>query len=264
MGTPDFMYNFPKPQFNFPTNIGWGNTNSWNFGYGTGFNTTLDLTKEVLPNGNYNLYVRVVNNNKEAKALFTNIAYRDMTRRAKGDNREFLVDVDYSTKNSPLVFSVRDSLISLDTPKTTDPMYNFFTNMSLTDSKLTIKGTSHSVGVSFSKDDNIVRKLVLENTANFKRYDFDLGSITDGDYQVTLVASDNLDKTRAWYNNTVDLSSVPAGNYLVYLENTVNNQTYYGELIDIAYTDFSKINNANYIFKRNDNIRLRVELEVKK
>ena len=230
---------------------------------GAWFNTNIDLSKEKIPNGNYNLYVHVINGTKEAKTLFTNIAYLDMTRRAKGDHREFLIDVDYSTKNSPLVFSIRDSLISLDTPKTTDPMYNFFTSMKLDNSKLTIKGTSHSVGVSFGVNDSITRKLVLENINTFERFDFDLGSITNGDYVVSLAVSDNKDKTRAWYNNTVDLKNIPSGNYLVYLENTVNGETNYGELIDIAYTDFSSINNSKYIFRRNDNIRLRVELEVK-
>ena len=236
-----------------------------NYDYSGGwFNTNIDLSKASLPNGNYHLYVRVVNGDKEAISLYTNIAYRDMTRRAKGTDREFMIEIDYSTVNSPLVFSVRDNLISLDTPKTIDPMYNFFTSMKLDNSKLTIKGTSHSYGVNFGVNEEVTRKLVLENTTDFTRYEFDLGSITNGDYQVTLIVSDNLDKTRAWYNNTIDLSEVKEGNYIVYLKNTVNNVTYYGELIDVAYTDFSKINNEKYNFKRNDNIRLRVEHDVKK
>ena len=236
-----------------------------NYDYSGGwFNTTIDLTKEVLPNGNYNIYVHVVNGAYEAKTLFTNIAYIEMTRRGKGDGREFIIDVDYSTLNSPLVFGVRDELISLDTPKSTDPMYNFFTNISLNNDNLTIKGTSHSYGVSFGINDNVIRKLILENVNDFSRYEFDLGSITNGDYQVTLAVSDNLDKTRSWYNKTINLSSIPTGNYVLYIENTVNNVSYYGEIIDASYTDFSKINNNNYQFKRNDNIRLRLELTVKK
>ena len=228
------------------------------------FNTTIDLSKEVLPNGNYNIYVHVINGTYEAKTLFTNIAYIEMTRRGKGDGREFIIDVDYSTLNSPLVFGVRDELISLDTPKSTDPMYNFFTSLNLTNNNLTIKGTSHSYGVSFGLNDNIQRKLILENSNTFERYEFDLGSITDGDYKVTLAVSDNLDKTRAWYNKTIDISSVPTGNYVLYIENTVNNVSYYGEIIDASYTDFTKINNSNYKFSRNDNIRLRLELSVNK
>lgn len=267
-----FVDETTKKEYTFPltkwTNYPYEMTNvddKQNYDYSGGwFNTTIDLTKEALPNGNYNIYVHVINGTHEAKTLFTNIAYIEMTRRGKGVGREFIIDVDYSTLNSPLVFGVRDELISLDTPKSTDPMYNFFTNISLNNNNLTIKGTSHSYGVSFGINDNVERKLILENTTTFQRFTFDLGSITNGDYQVTLAVSDNLDKTRSWYNKTIDLSSVTTGNYVLYIENTVNNVSYYGEIIDASYTDFSKINNANYKFKRNDDIRLRLELSVNK
>lgn len=237
---------------------------SKSFDYHDGwFKTNIDLDKDKLPNGDYRIYVKVYNKDKEAKVLFTNIAYMEMARREKGENREFMIDVDYSTLNSPLIFKVRDSLISLDTPKTTDPMYNYFNDIKLDNDKLIIKGTSHNVGVSLGNSDNVVRKLVLENKDNFNRFEFDLGSITNGDYVVSLPVSDDCDKTKAWYNNTVDLSTVPTGNYIVYIKNIVNNVTYFGEIFDVSYTDFSKINNDKYKFKRNDDIRLRVELEIK-
>ena len=224
------------------------------------FNTTIDLSKEVIPNGNYNIYVHVINGTYEALSLFTNVAYVDMTRRAKGDNREFTIDVDYSTLNSPLIFGIRDELISLDIPKSNDPMYNFFTEFKLSNNSLTIKGTSHSYGVSLGTKDNVERKLIFENTSDFSKYEYDLGSITNGDYKVTLAVSDNLDKTRAWYMKTIDLSDLPNGSYVLYIKNTVNNISYYGEIIDASYTDFSKINNENFLFKRNEDIRLRLEL----
>lgn len=225
------------------------------------FNEKIDLSS--LPNGDYTIYVYVKNQNKEAKTLFTNIAYQEMTRRAKGNKKEFLIEVDYSTLNSPLLFSVRDSLISLDIPKTFDTMYNFFNEISLNSNNLTIKGTSHNVGVNYGINDNVTRKLVFENKISFARYEFDLGSIIDGDYPISLAVSDSMDKTRAWYLKTINLSTLPKGDYVLYIKNTVNEITYYGEIFDVAYTDFDKINNANYIFKRNDNIRLRLELTKK-
>lgn len=225
------------------------------------FKSIIDVTN--LPIGNYKVYVKATNGKYTAKTLFTNIAYIDMTRRAKGDGKEFLIDVDYGTLNSPLIFSVRNTLISLDVPKTMDPMYNFFNEISLNDNKLSIKGTSHNYGVSLSKDDNVERKIVFENQETYELFERDLGSIIDGDYPITLAVSDNLDKTRAWYKNTIDLSGLSKGIYTVYIKNTVNNITYYGELIDVAYTDFSKINNAKYELNRNDNLRLRLELIVR-
>ncbi len=227
------------------------------------FKKTIDLSKNIIPNGNYTLYVKVINNKYEAKTLFTNIAYGEMTRRAKGDGREYAIDIDYSTINSPLVFSIRDNLISLDVPKTIDPMYNYFNEIVLDGDQLTIKGTSHSIGINYGIDDSIERKLVLENKNDFTKYEMELGSITNGDYPITLAVSDNMDKTRAWYNNTIDLSLVPSGTYVLYIKNTVNNITYYGEMIDVAYTNFDSINNEHYQFKRNDDLRLRMELTKK-
>ena len=224
----------------------------------------IDLSKENIPNGNYNLYVHVINGEYEAKTLFTNVAYVEMTRRAKGDNREFIIDVDYSTLNSPLVFGIRDELISLDEPKSNDPMYNFITDLKLDKDSLTIKGTSHNYGVRLSSKDEVERKIIFENTKDFTRYEYDLGSITNGDYKVTLAVSDNLDKTKAWYNKEIDLSTLPKGDYIIYIKNTVNKLSFYGEIIDASYTDFSKINNETYVFKRNDDIRLRLELTVNK
>ena len=226
------------------------------------FKSTIDLTD--LDSGDYTIYIKCTNNGVTSKTLFTNIAYQEMTRRAKGIDKEYLIEVDYTTLNSPLVFSVRDKLISLDVPKTIDPMYNYFNEIKLDNNKLTLKGTSHNYGVSYSINDNVERKIIFENQENFLKYEFDLGSITNGDYPITLSVSDNLDKTKAWFNKEIDLSSIPTGKYTIYIMNNVNNTRYYGELIDVMYTDFSKINNSNYVLSRNDNIRLRMELEVKK
>ena len=235
---------------------------SYNYNGGW-FKSVIDLSSSVIPNGNYTVYVHVLNGKYEARSLFTNIAYVDMTRRAKGEGREFLIEVDYTTLNSPLVFSIRDSLISLDVPKSIDPMYNFFNEIKLTDNILNIKGTSHNFGVSYGENDEVERKLVFENKDNYSIIEKDLGSITTGDYPITLSVSDNLDKTRAWYQNSIDLSDIPSGNYVLYIKNTVNKLTYYGEIVDVAYTDFTSINNERYELKRNDNIRLRLELTKK-
>lgn len=225
------------------------------------FNSNIDLSE--LPNGDYKVMVIVKNNNYFGGAFFTNIAYMDMTRRAKGNNKEFLIDVDYTTLYSPLLFSVRETLISLDVPKSIDPMYNFFNEISLSIDTLKIKGTSHNYGISYGKNDDVKRYLVLENINNYQRYELELGSITNGDYPITLAVSDNMDKTKAWFNNSVNLSNIPKGKYVLYIKNIVNNITYYGEVIDVSYTDFSKINNDKYHLSRNDDIRLRIEMEIK-
>ncbi len=48
----------------------------------------------------------------------------------------------------------------------------------------------------------------------------------------------------------------------MYVKTTSNDKTYYGELVDVAYTDFSKINSNKYQLRRIDNLRMRLELIV--
>ena len=111
--------------------------------------------------------------------------------------------------------------------------------------------------------DDIKRELIFENIDNFERISYDLSYIEDGPYKVELPVSDGKDKTRAWFKKTIDLSNLTPGNYAIYIKTTSNDKTYYGELVDVAYTDFSKINTDKYIFTRVDDSRLRVELTVK-
>lgn len=226
------------------------------------FNSNLDLT--LLPSGDYTIYVKALNGKYQTKTLFTNIAYMPMDRNVSNKNRGYRVEIDFSTSGSPLVFSVRDNgLLSNDVSPTIDPMYNFFTKIKFQDKYLHIRGTSHNYGVDLSPSKNVQRELILENNETFERYIYDIGSITNGDYKVTLALSDNCDKTRAWYDNKIDLSSVKAGTYTLYIRNTVDGKKYYGELIDIAWTDFAKINTNLYSLQRVDKRRLRVELIVK-
>ena len=229
---------------------------------GAWFKSEIDLSKDNLPNGDYAIYVEVMNGLYKSRTLFTNIGYMNMERRVKTDNRGYYLEVDYSTLNSPLLLSVRDNLISYDIPSTFDPMFNFFTNLSIENDNLLIKGTSHSNGVDFSIDKEVTRTIIFEETTSFTRYTFDLGSITNGDYPITLAVPDNCDKTRAWYYKAIDISSIPGGNYAIYIANTVDNVTYYGELIDIGYTNFTNINTNRYVFNRNSGNRLRLELKV--
>ncbi|MBQ8472684.1 MAG: glucosaminidase domain-containing protein [Bacilli bacterium] len=229
------------------------------------FQGEIDLCKDNIPEGDYTIYIEAINKDTKysTKTYFTNIAYLSMPRRIKSSTRGISFDIDYSYNGSPILLTIRDNhLLSYDEPTTLDPMYNFFNEISLKDTKLTINGTSHSVGVSYTKDDNVKREIIFENIKNFKRYNFQL-DLFEGPYKVVLPVSDNKDKTNAWFKKIIDLKELETGEYAIYIKTTSNNKTYYGELIDVAYTDFSKINTSKFEFTRNDNKRLRLELKVK-
>jgi len=237
-----------------------------NYNYKDGwFKGVIDLNKGSIPNGDYKIYIESYNLDSKymTKTYFTNIAYLDMERRVKTSDRGFSFDVDYSTLNSPILMTIRDNhLLSYDAPSSLDPMYNFFNELVINNNTLSITGTSHSIGSSYSKTDNIERSIIFENINTFERFIYNLGYIDNGPYKVELSVTDNLDKTRAWFKNNVDLDKLSKGTYAIYIKTTSNNKTYYGELIDIAYTDFKNINTEKYKFQRNDLKRLRLELIV--
>lgn len=229
---------------------------------GAWFNTNIDLS--TLKQGDYNIYVECYNSKYKTESYFTNLSYSNMERRVEYNNRGYSFELDYVTKNTPILLSIRDNkLISLDKPTTFDKMYNYFTEINLNNKELYIKGTSHSYNMNLSKNNEVNRYLILEEVNTFKRYKFDLGYIENGEYEINLPVTDNCDKTRAWYEKTINLNNVDKGHYAIYIETISDNKDLYGELMDIAYTDFSKINNSNINITRNNNLRMRLELEVK-
>ncbi|MCI5701818.1 MAG: DUF5011 domain-containing protein [Erysipelotrichaceae bacterium] len=227
------------------------------------FQGKIDLSN--LENGNYLIYINSYNYTKGTKttSYFTNIAYLDMPRRVKGNNLGFAFNVDFSHQGSPMILEVRKDLISYDEPISMDPMYNYFNKLKLDGDNLTITGTSHSIGINYSKNDTVKREIIFENLDTYERTSYDLSYIDNGPYKIELAVSDNKDKTRAWFKKTISLKDLKKGKYSVIIKTTSNNKTYYGELMDVAYTDFSNLNTSNYIFSRIDEKRLRLELEKK-
>ena len=230
------------------------------------FKGEIDLSKENMPEGNYYILIKVYNYNTGYRAsdYFTNIAYVNMPRRVKTNERGIAFDIDYSSKGSPMLVTIRDKgLISYTEPTSFYPSYNFFNEISLKNNTLKILGTSHSINTSYSKEDKIKRQLIFENKETLERTSYNIGYIDDGPYTVELPVSDNMDKTRVWFRKSIDLSKLSSGSYVIYVKTTSNDKTYYGELIDVAYTDFSKINSDKYQFERINNLRMRLELNVK-
>ena len=225
------------------------------------FQGKIDLSN--LENGNYLIYINSYNytNGTKTTSYFTNIAYLDMPRRVKGNKVCFSFNVDFSYLGSPMILEVRENLISYDEPTSMDPMYNYFNELKLDGDNLTITGTSHSILVNYSKNDNVKREIIFENLATYERTSYDLSYIDNGPYKIELPVTDNKDKTRAWFKKTINLKDLKKGKYSVIIKTTSNNKTYYGELMDVAYTDFTNINTSNYKFSRSDENRLRIELE---
>jgi len=182
------------------------------------------------------------------------------------NNKGFLFQMNYYDSQVPLELTVRnEGLISSVNPPTNDIMYNTFSKLELTGNNLHIRGTSHNVGIEYSQNTNVERTIILENTSTYQRYAYNASSITNGDYKVNLIVSDGLDKTRAWFDTSLDISNLQQGIYAIYIKTKGAGGEDYGELNDLLYTEINQkttINGKSVYLRRVDNKRFRIELVI--
>jgi len=229
------------------------------------FNGNVDLSD--IPEGNYTLYVRSRSGVYEAKEVLSNMLSINIASKfTDSNNRGYQFRTNHYLKTVPIELFIRDKgLISNDNSPTNDNMFNQYQDIELKDGKLNISGSSFNVGGNYSKDVSVERKIIFENTKTFERIEFDLGYIDDGEYPITLVVPDNLDKTRAWFRNSIDLSNIEVGTYAIYIH-TKSNVNDAGELNDIFLREISStttIGEKKYFISANKAKRFRLELEVK-
>lgn len=229
------------------------------------FNGTIDLSS--VPEGDYTTYVRARSGEFESKEILSNILSRNSISNFTDSNgRGYKFRTNYYLKTIPLELFIRDKgLITNSNSKTYDNMINQYHEVALVDGKLNISGSSFNIGGNYATSQNITRKIILENINTFERYEYDLGYIDNGPYQITLIVPDGLDKTRAWFNNSIDISTLPKGEYAIYIK-TISNIEDYDELNDIfsrSITSSMSYNSKNYSLSVNENGRFRIELLVK-
>jgi len=231
------------------------------------FAGNIDL--ESIPKGNYKIYVRARVNNLETKKILTNVFFlNDITSRFENNSRGYSLRSDYSSKEMPLELYVRDNnLITNYKTSVLYNMYNQYYKISFDGSKMNLRGTSHSYQGNYSLKSNVTREVIFENIETFERIKYDLGSITNGDYKVSLAVDDGFDKTKAWYDKTIDISSLESGTYSIIIRTKTDNIDDYGELYDYMWSNinFNTTYNKNgkrYNAKivRNNDVRMRLEL----
>lgn len=232
---------------------------------GAWFNGNIDISS--LPSGDYNIYIRSRNQGYEVTTLLKNIFSKDMVRKAEYNNRGYLFKVDYYQRQTPIYLSIRNNgLIGDSVPPTLDNMFNSYFNINFENNLLNIKGTSFNVGVDYGENVDVNRYLILENIDTKEQYKYEVGSIVNGNYAVTLRLDDGLSKLRAWYDASVDVSNLPSGSYSIIVNTQVNGFSDYGEVTDVfSVSQFSstEINNRSFSVSRNDDIRYRMELTIK-
>lgn len=224
----------------------------------------INIDTDSLPRANYTMYAVAESDKTYSKSLITNKLYKTEITGYKTTKTTTDIKNNYGNKTSAVTLYVRD-----DFPiRTVDSYYNQFDTwriLEFTDNKLHIKGATYSYGMDLSKSAKVERSIIFENKSTLKTYTFNLGSITDGLYKVALPESDNLDKTRAWYDSNIDLSKLEKGTYTIFIT-TTSNKTDISELTDNLRRDLSSkqatINNKNYQFKLDTKNSNNIELVI--
>ena len=219
-----------------------------------------------IPDGDYRIYIVSVSEDAYySESLISNKVLKTQTASYEGD-KYVTTRNNYLDNDIPLELVVRSEKIGTKTSNSSYNIYNQYRKLEFTNNKLHIKGTSYSYGMDLSVNAKVDRKIIFENTDTYKKYSYNLGSITDGLYKVGGTLDDNLGKDRAWFDTNIDISDIPKGNYAIYISNS-SNISDYGELTEILERDTSNVrlesNGKTYTFSVNKDKRYRIELNVK-
>ena len=227
------------------------------------FESNIDINS--LPNGNYTMEIQAEGKETFSKVLVNNKLYKTQVSSYSSTEKMVNIKNNYSDRTSAVTLYVRDKETAKKTVGNYYNQYDIWRIFEFVDNKLHLKGASYSYGMDLSKNAKVDRKLIFENKETYETYEFDLGSTTEGLYNVALPVSDNFDKTRAWYDATLDITTLSKGKYRLYIT-TTSNVTDYSEFTDNLGRNLSKkkitINDKTYQFSLNLTDGNCIELEV--
>lgn len=223
------------------------------------------ISLDGLSQGEYTLYVRARKDDLEAISLFRNLFAKEMTNKGESNGKGFLFRNNNYLDEYPIeLFVFENGLISNGSSPNMINMINNYKTLELNEGELSIKGTSYNIGVSYAANTNVTRNIIFENAKTYERYTFDVGSIVGLD--IPLNVSDGFTRERGWFNNTIDISSLPVGDYVIYVQTKVGNVNDFGELNDIFMKDLTNVNSTfdgkRVTFTINTMKRFRIEMHI--
>lgn len=217
-----------------------------------------------IPDGDYIMYIVTESSKYYAKTIVSNKVLKEQVSEYV-DVKTLTTRNNYRNDNIPLELIIRTDKIGNKTSNSVYNIFNQFRTFKFENDKLHIKGTSYSIGMNLDTKQNIERKIIFENIDNFTKYEYDLGSITNGMYAVGTTLNDGLSKTRAWFDTSIDITNIPKGKYAIYIS-TKSNISDYGELTELLFRSLDDVilekDNKKYTFKVNEQLRYRIEMNV--
>ena len=227
-------------------------TDSW-------FKGEIDLSE--VPNGDYDLYMIAATDEYFTIEEVNNISNQDIDRRGEDNKHGYNFKVQQKSKTKEISLSVRDELYTTSVAPTSRNMVNGYEEVDFKDNKLYLYGYSYDYEGIYNSQISVSRKLILENTQNYKTEVFDLGS-TKGPFEIETL--DKEDKTYAWFEKSIDISKLDKGTYTLSIYTKTSNAENYDELTDKfrMIDSTTTINSKKYTVKYNKDRSNRIELIV--
>ena len=208
--------------------------------------------------------MKTIKGTNYAEEKITNMFNKNIDRRAEDSKKGYNFKVQLSLASKEIELNIRnEKLITTNTSNTFRNMINNYDDMNFNQNKLNVIGTSYNYGGTYSKESEIIRTLILEDTTTYKQYTYNIGSTKNGSYQVT--SSDNLNKDYAWYNASIDIADLPKGTYSMIVHTKTKDSEDYGEINDIfgmINKATTTINGKKYTIQLNKQRMNRIELLV--
>ncbi|MBQ6817530.1 MAG: glucosaminidase domain-containing protein [Bacilli bacterium] len=221
-----------------------------------------------IPNGDYSLSIEAHSPTAYTAKILSNDNSIAIDQRFVNENNSGIeLRTNFLLRTLPLELFVRhNGLIASAAKPSLDNAFIEYTKINLNEASLNIRGTAFNINGSYAEAEEVKREIIFENTLTFERYTFDANSIIDGDGQVVLRIDDGKDKTRAWFDTTVDLSTLSKGTYAIYIHTISGNGIDdYGELSDSFIRPLEAQSTSNgimYSIKLNKDKRYRLELVI--
>ena len=244
--------------YEVPSNDGKKYTYAW-------FEGTIDLSS--IDAGNYNMYVVAVGEDYYSENLVNNQIFSEQVASAHDSSGKYIITRnDYFADGKPLQLLIRDEKLADKTTDSTTNQYGQLDDMYFDENGLLyLRGNSFSYGSNLSSFVSVKRNIIFENIDTLEQYTFDLGSIVGGSYEVKMPVSDGFSKDKAWFEKKIDLSELPKGQYVIYV-NTISNVSDVSELNDQAFYGFDSVkgtfDSKTYSFILNEDERYRLELKI--
>ena len=147
------------------------------------FNAEININD--IANGNYKMYMEASTNEYYSKSIINNKTYNEQATKVEGNKHSAIISNNFSSQISFVELKVRDELLAEKTSSYIYNQYDKYTEFNFTeDNKLHLRGNSYSYGADLSKNQKVTRKILFENVENYKLYTKDLGTITNGNYNV--------------------------------------------------------------------------------